>query len=499
MLAENYFYIILLVIFCFLYFGNTFEKLENTCNPPKETIQGIGNAYTGLMCINDTLPLISISDSGTFSCISKFNANDKDKVECLTRKDLGIPGSIQCRDPNVSKFETWKPETSYKVNDTVYYAFEDHVKDITAKINTKQENINNKIADLKNKIEIEQLELARLQLKLSKKEFDPLTPDDLVIIESLTKNINNFTTKISNMRSELTTENTKNPKNVNKIKELQKSFNDLVKTQSELSRQRSQITPIASLNKRINDQTKKIQDLKNRLEKDDTNDKNDIGELKIKLTQIPTPNNYICIKDHVSGKSFDESFWKISKNVNAWLSSDGLRDVNGPSRLIFDQLSKDGYYKQECNFKALNDPNHWCNKVYNSYQSYCKLNQKDNKLSNNSIPGCDVFDFQTKTSTPGTLAKYYSTTTNDTVTNTFFGTLPQTILDINTNNGTPDASTVNTCLRQCTIDSSIKDKDSCKTNCLCCGLKANCPSSALNSNSGCCMQAKLLQSKILSS
>jgi hypothetical protein len=495
MLSENYFYIILLVIFCILYFSNTFEKLENTCNPPKETIQGIGNAYTGLMCINDDLPLISLSDSGTFNCISKFNANDKDKVECLTRKDLGIPSSIQCRDPNVSKFQTWKPETSYKVNDTVYYAFEDHVKDITDKINKKQEKINNKIADLKNKKEIEQLQLQKLQLKLSKKEFDPLTPDDLVIVESFTKQINTLTKSISDARSELATENKKKPKNTTKMTDLTKSFNKLVKDQAEISRQRSQITPITRLNKKIDDTTKKIQDLENRITKDDTDDKNDIDELKIKLTQIPTPNNFICITEHVSGKSFDESLWKISKNVNAWLSSDGLRDVNGPSRLIFDQLSKDGYNKQECNFKALNDPNHWCNKVYNSYQSYCKLNQKDNKLSNNSIAGCDAFDFQSKTSTPGTLSKYYSTTTNDTVTNTFFGTLPQTIIDINTNNGTPDASTVNKCSRECTIDSSIKDKDLCNANCLCCGLKANCPSSALNSNSGCCMQAKLLQSK----
>lgn len=496
MLTETYFYIILLVIICILYFSNTFsENFEQTCNPPKDTIQGIGNAYTGLMCIDDTLPLISLSDSGTFSCLSKFDANNKDKVECLYRKDLGIPNSIQCRDPNVSKFSTWKPDTQYKVNDTVYYAFEDHVSDITDKINKKQENINNKITDLKNKKTIEELELQRLRLKLSKKEFDPLTSDDIAIVTSLTTQINTFTTQISNARAELITENAKKPRNVSKITDLQKSFNKLVKDQSDLSRQRTGITPINSLNKRINEQTKKIQDLDNRINSNDVNDKNDIDDLKIKLTQIPTPNNYICTTEHVSGKMFDESLWKISKNVNTWLSSDGLRDVNGPARLIFDQISKDGYYKQECNFKALTDPNHWCNKVYNSYQNYCKLNQKDNRLSNNNIPGCDAFDFNTKLSTPGTLSKYYSISTNDTVTNTFFGKLPQALIDINTNNGTPDASSVNTCLRQCTIDSTIKDKEACKTNCLCCGIKENCPSSALNSKSGCCVQAKLLQSK----
>lgn len=487
MLSENYFYIILLVISIFLYFGNTFELFDNTCNPPKETVQGIGNAYTGLICIDDNLPLISLSNSGTFNCISKFNVNDKDKVECLTRKDLGIPDSIQCKDPNVSKFQTWKPETSYKINDTVYYAFELHIKDITAKINKIQENINNKIADLKNKIEIEQLQLTKLQLKLSKKEFDPLIPDDLVIVESLTKQINDLTTQIDIAKTDASNDK----KNKNKIT----IYNNLVKTQSDISKQKSQITPITRLNKKINDTKKKIQDLENRITKDDTNDTNDIDELKIKLTQIPTPNNFICITNHVSGKSFDESLWKISKNVNTWLSSDGLRDVNGPARLIFDQISKDGYYKQECNFKALTDPNHWCNKVYNSYQNYCKLNQKDNRLSNNNIPGCDAFDFNTKLSTPGNLSKYYSISTNDTVTNTFFGKLPQALVDFNTNNGTPDASSVNTCLRQCTIDSTIKDKEACKTNCLCCGIKENCPSSALNSKSGCCVQAKLLQSK----
>ena len=470
-----------------MYFGNTFELFDNTCNPPKETVQGIGNAYTGLICIDDNLPLISLSNSGTFNCISKFNVNDKDKVECLTRKDLGIPDSIQCKDPNVSKFQTWKPETSYKINDTVYYAFELHIKDITAKINKIQENINNKIADLKNKIEIEQLQLTKLQLKLSKKEFDPLIPDDLVIVESLTKQINDLTTQIDIAKTDASNDK----KNKNKIT----IYNNLVKTQSDITKQKSQITPITRLNKKINDTKKKIQDLENRITKDDTNDTNDIDELKIKLTQIPTPNNFICITNHVSGKSFDESLWKISKNVNTWLSSDGLRDVNGPARLIFDQISKDGYYKQECNFKALTDPNHWCNKVYNSYQNYCKLNQKDNRLSNNNIPGCDAFDFNTKLSTPGNLSKYYSISTNDTVTNTFFGKLPQALVDFNTNNGTPDASSVNTCLRQCTIDSTIKDKEACKTNCLCCGIKENCPSSALNSKSGCCVQAKLLQSK----
>jgi hypothetical protein len=481
---ENYFYIILLVIFCLLFFTNLFyEQFENTCNPPKDTIQGVGNAYTGLMCIDDNLPLISLSDSGTFNCLSKFNPNDKDKIECLTRKELGIPNTIQCRDPNVSKFLTWKPNTSYKINDTVYYAYEDNVKNITDKINKKQQEINNKINNLKNKIEIEKLELTRLNLKLAKKEYEPLTSDDKTIIDSLTRKINDLTSLINDAKTEASKDKTN--KNKTKI------YNDLVLHQKDLTKEKAGITPINRLNKKINDQTKKIQELENLTS--DSND-NDIDDLKIKLTQIPTPNNFICIKEHVSTNIFDDSLWKISKNVNTWLSSDGIRDVNGPSRLIFDQISKDGYYKQECNFKALNDPNHWCNKVYTSYQNYCKLNQNDNRHSNN-IEGCDLFNFNTKITTPGTLSKYYSTTTNDTVTNTFFGTLPQTIIDINTNNGTPDASTVNTCIRQCTIGNSIKDKESCKTNCLCCGLKENCPNSALNNKSGCCMQAKLLQSK----
>ena len=479
MLSETYFYIILFFILFIMYF-NTYENFENTCNPPKDTIQGTGNAFTNLMCIDDNLPLISLSDSGTFNCISKFDVNDQNKIECLTRKDLGIPGSIQCRDPNISKFQTWTPDTSYKVNDTVYYAFEDHVKTITDKINKKQENINNKIIDLKNKKEIQELELEKLKLKLSKKEFDPLTSDDITIVDYLTKQINDLTKLISDARNDVVKNKTDKSK--------QALFNKLVKDQSNLTREKSSITPITRLNKKIQDHLKKIQDLENST--DNINDKNDIDGLKIKLTQIPNPNNFICTKEHISGKTFDESLWKISKNINSWLASDGLRDVNGPSRLIFDQLSKDGYYKQECNFKALSDSNHWCNKIYNSYKNYCKLNQKDTKLSNNNIPGCDAFDFNTKISTPGPLSKYYSITTNDTVTNTFFGKLPQTILDINTNNGTPDASTVNICLRQCTIDSSIKNKDTCKTNCLCCGLKENCPTLALNSNSGCCMQAK---------
>ena len=105
--------------------------------------------------------------------------------------------------------------------------------------------------------------------------------------------------------------------------------------------------------------------------------------------------------------------------------------------------------------------------------------------------GCDAFDFKTKGFTPGPLSKYKSTVSDNTITNTFFGKLPQSIINLNTNNGTPDASTVNMCIRSCTINEKYKgNQDSCKANCLCCSLPENCPTSAVNSSSGCCMQVK---------
>ena len=61
-----------------------------TTVPP--VIYGVANAFTGLHCYDDSLPIVS-NDSNTFYCISPDNVN------CLQRNSLNIPNSFQI-DPN---------------------------------------------------------------------------------------------------------------------------------------------------------------------------------------------------------------------------------------------------------------------------------------------------------------------------------------------------------------------------------------------------------------
>lgn len=479
---ESIFYTCVIVIVVVILFTIDFEEtFQNNCKIPTNTIEGTGNAYTGLMCIDDTLPLIKLSDdNSTFSCISKDNIN------CLSRAELGIPSTVQCKDPNVSKFKDWMPNYQYKVDDTVYYNYKTYADDISNEITMMKMQIDTNKANKANSILSQQNILTILEIKLKNKTFDVLSQDD--ITTKLDLDTNQIPSIITNLAL---TKNAyaKDPKN----NVLRDTYNTLAKTLSKTQAKSNLITPLNILNKQINDQKLIMQNLNNSLKYPDPNvhpNENDLNNLQTKLNQLPIPNNFVCIKDHLSsssfGSTFDPTLWKVAINVNNWLSGPGLRDINSPTRLIFNQLSDNGYYTQECNVSALNDPNHWCNKVYNSYQNYC-TNNKTSQL-NSKPPGCDDLNI------PGSLSKFkLSPNTSVTpITKTFYGKLPQSLIDINTKNGTPDAYTVNTCLRQCTVDPLYKNIiDACKTSCMCCGLKTNCPASSINSGSGCCAQANL--------
>ena len=91
-----------------------------------QTIFGVRNAFTGLKCYDDNLPIVSV-DSNTFSCISKDGQN------CLTRDQLLIPkntqvvngklvtSSVLCRNVTNRSVTTWQSGKPYNIGDSVVY------------------------------------------------------------------------------------------------------------------------------------------------------------------------------------------------------------------------------------------------------------------------------------------------------------------------------------------------------------------------------------------
>lgn len=69
--------ILIVVIISIVCMFHRSEGIENT------TVFGVNNAYTGLHCYNNNLPLVSVDN--TITCISK------DGINCLMRNDLKIP------------------------------------------------------------------------------------------------------------------------------------------------------------------------------------------------------------------------------------------------------------------------------------------------------------------------------------------------------------------------------------------------------------------------
>jgi hypothetical protein len=70
------------------------------------------------------------------------------------------------------------------------------------------------------------------------------------------------------------------------------------------------------------------------------------------------------------------SFWKKADDINTFLAKDGIRQIAGGlsnpnTRDVFNNLDAGGYYTLECTLNGLNDPNHWCGKVYDSVDKMC--------------------------------------------------------------------------------------------------------------------------------
>jgi hypothetical protein len=90
-------------------------------------------------------------------------------------------------------------------------------------------------------------------------------------------------------------------------------------------------------------------------------------------------------------------FWKKADDINTYLAKDGIRQLpGGPSkqntRDIFNDLDTNGYYTIECTLNGLNDPNHWCSKVYNSVDKMCNSwvnpDGTPDRFSKNSYSEC---------------------------------------------------------------------------------------------------------------
>lgn len=155
------------------------------------------------------------------------------------------------------------------------------------------------------------------------------------------------------------------------------------------------------------------------------------------------------------------------KNINTYLSKDGVRQLPSSvtggqpnSRDIFDDLSKNGYYTLQCNYKALNDPNHWCGKISASYKEWCGTLDRFAKASN---PGCD------------SIPLYAEKVTDSTITKTLFKNLSDSEKAANSKMGIIDMATVVSCQNK----DCVRNKPSnitaseCKANCSKCG-KTKC-------------------------
>ena len=155
------------------------------------------------------------------------------------------------------------------------------------------------------------------------------------------------------------------------------------------------------------------------------------------------------------------------KDVNTYLSKDGVRQLPSSvgggspnSRDVFDDLSKNGYYTLQCNYKALNDPNHWCNKISQSYNNWCGTLDRFAKASN---PGCN------------SIPLYSQKPTDSTLTSVLFKNLTDAEKAANSKMGIVDRATVVSCQNKDCIRNKPANITSaqCKTNCSTCG-KTKC-------------------------
>ena len=86
-----------------------------------------------------------------------------------------------------------------------------------------------------------------------------------------------------------------------------------------------------------------------------------------KYSDFSVPSGYQCTNS--------------SKDLNNYLSKDGLRDKSTKARSLFDNLMTSGYYNHTCNDASIKDASHWCGKIYNAIQTRCAAKNKFERAS----------------------------------------------------------------------------------------------------------------------
>ena len=192
-------------------------------------------------------------------------------------------------------------------------------------------------------------------------------------------------------------------------------------------------------------------------------------DLKIPRENVYDANGKIITTGILCQNKEDKNY-----NVNTYLSKDGIRQLaGGPSkpntRDVFNDLDSNGYYTIECNQPALNDPNHWCNKVYNSVDKMCSSFVKPDGTSDDIIKSM-------YSECTGTLATFKRTPAKAGTSLTKSTLYKKAAADATPVAGaTPDALTITNCKSKDCVRNRPKGMSlaDCQTNCGVCG-KTKC-------------------------
>lgn len=98
---------LIVVFFCIQYvYKMYFEGFDG---------KAVENAYSGMTCIRNDLPIVRIQDNKTFECLSIDGTN------CLDRSSLQVPNDYVCSDgqKNVNKFLTTDGLRNVRINPTL--------------------------------------------------------------------------------------------------------------------------------------------------------------------------------------------------------------------------------------------------------------------------------------------------------------------------------------------------------------------------------------------
>jgi hypothetical protein len=192
-------------------------------------------------------------------------------------------------------------------------------------------------------------------------------------------------------------------------------------------------------------------------------------DLKIPRENVYDANGKIITTGILCQNKQDKNY-----NVNTFLSKDGIRQLaGGPNKLntrdVFNDLDSNGYYTIECNQPALNDPNHWCGKVYKSVDNMCNsFVRPDGKP--------DEFTKSMYTECTGTLATFKNTAATPgtpLIKSTLYKKAPAGVALAP--GAAPDALTITNCKNKDCVRNKPKDITAavCQTNCTTCG-KTKC-------------------------